>query len=69
MDTSGKGGVLRHALGMVDPQGVRIKAFEPPTAEERRHPYLWRVERELPPPGLIGVFDRSHYADRPGETG
>jgi PPK2 family polyphosphate:nucleotide phosphotransferase len=63
MDTSGKGGVLRHALGMVDPQGVRIKAFGPPTAEERRHPYLWRVERELPPPGLIGVFDRSHYED------
>ena len=63
MDTAGKGGVIRHAIGMVDPQGVRIKAFGPPTAEERRHPYLWRVERELPPPGLIGVFDRSHYED------
>jgi PPK2 family polyphosphate:nucleotide phosphotransferase len=63
MDTAGKGGVLRHAIGMVDPQGVRIKAFKAPTAEERRHPYLWRIERELPPPGMIGVFDRSHYED------
>ncbi len=63
MDTAGKGGVLRHAIGMVDPQGVRIKAFKAPTPEERRHPYLWRVERELPPPGMIGVFDRSHYED------
>ena len=28
MDTSGKGGVIRHAIGMVDPQGVAIKAFK-----------------------------------------
>lgn len=63
MDTSGKGGVIRHAIGMVDPQGVRIKAFRAPTAEERRHPFLWRITRELPPPGMIGIFDRSHYED------
>ena len=48
---------------MVDPQGVKIKAFKAPTEEERAHHYLWRIERELPPPGLIGIFDRSHYED------
>ncbi len=63
MDTSGKGGVIRHAIGMVDPQGVRIKAFKAPTEEERSHHYLWRIERELPGPGMIGIFDRSHYED------
>jgi PPK2 family polyphosphate:nucleotide phosphotransferase len=63
MDTSGKGGVIRHAIGMVDPQGVKIKAFKAPTEEERAHHYLWRIERELPSPGLIGIFDRSHYED------
>jgi PPK2 family polyphosphate:nucleotide phosphotransferase len=63
MDTSGKGGVIRHAIGMIDPQGVKIKAFKAPTEEERSHPYLWRIERELPPPGMIGIFDRSHYED------
>jgi PPK2 family polyphosphate:nucleotide phosphotransferase len=63
MDTAGKGGVIRHAIGMVDPQGVKIKAFKAPTEEERAHPYLWRIERELPPPGMIGIFDRSHYED------
>ena len=63
MDTSGKGGVIRHAIGMVDPQGVHIKAFKAPTEEERAHPYLWRIERELPEPGFIGIFDRSHYED------
>jgi PPK2 family polyphosphate:nucleotide phosphotransferase len=63
MDTSGKGGVIRHAIGMIDPQGVKITAFKAPTEEERSHPYLWRIERELPPPGSIGIFDRSHYED------
>ena len=63
MDTSGKSGAIRHAIGMVDPQGVRIKAFKAPTDEERRHHYLWRIERAMPEPGLIGIFDRSHYED------
>jgi PPK2 family polyphosphate:nucleotide phosphotransferase len=63
MDTSGKGGAIRHAIGLVDPQGVRIKAFKAPTEEERRHDYLWRIEREVPGPGMIGIFDRSQYED------
>ncbi|WP_185972592.1 PPK2 family polyphosphate kinase [Georgenia yuyongxinii] len=63
LDTTGKGGVVRHVLGMVDPQGVALRAFGVPTNEERRHHYLWRVRKALPRPGLIGVFDRSHYED------
>ena len=63
MDTAGKGGIMRHVVGQVDPQGVRIKAFKAPTAAERRHDFLWRIEKELPAPGMIGVFDRSHYED------
>lgn len=63
MDTSGKGGVIRHAIGMVDPQGIKIKSFKAPTRTERSHPYLWRIQRELPGRGMIGIFDRSHYED------
>ena len=63
MDTSGKGGVLRHTVGLIDPQGVRITAFKAPTPEEREHDFLWRVRRALPPEGYVGVFDRSHYED------
>ncbi len=63
MDTSGKGGIMRHVVGAVDPQGVRITSFKAPSAEEKRHPFLWRIRRALPTPGLIGVFDRSHYED------
>ena len=63
MDTSGKGGVLRHTIGLVDPQGVRITSFKAPTDEERAHDFLWRIERGLPAAGYIGIFDRSHYED------
>lgn len=63
LDTAGKGGIVRHVMGMVDPQGVKLASFGVPTEEERSHHYLWRIERQLPPPGRIGVFDRSHYED------
>jgi PPK2 family polyphosphate:nucleotide phosphotransferase len=63
MDTSGKGGIMRHVVGAVDPQGVQITAFKAPTAEERSRGFLWRIRRALPRPGIIGVFDRSHYED------
>ncbi|WP_372735209.1 polyphosphate kinase 2 family protein [Nocardioides sp.] len=63
MDTSGKGGTLRHTVGLVDPQGLRITSFKAPTEEELSHDFLWRIEKALPEPGYIGVFDRSHYED------
>ncbi|MCW3157800.1 polyphosphate kinase 2 family protein [Micropruina sonneratiae] len=63
MDTSGKGGVIRHAMGMVDPQGIQLTSFKQPSKEELRHHYLWRIRRALPDPGMIGIFDRSQYED------
>jgi PPK2 family polyphosphate:nucleotide phosphotransferase len=63
MDTSGKGGVMRSVVDLMDPQGVAITAFKAPTEEERAHDFLWRIERALPRPGIVGVFDRSHYED------
>jgi PPK2 family polyphosphate:nucleotide phosphotransferase len=63
MDTSGKGGTVRHVVGQVDPAGVRVTAFRAPTPEEQRHDFLWRIRRRLPDAGIVGVFDRSHYED------
>ncbi len=63
MDSAGKGGIIRHVVGSVDPQGIALTAFKKPTPEELGHDFLWRVERRLPAPGYIGVFDRSHYED------
>jgi len=63
MDSAGKGGIVRHVIGATDPQGVHLKAFKKPTEEELAHDFLWRIEREVPKAGYIGVFDRSHYED------
>jgi PPK2 family polyphosphate:nucleotide phosphotransferase len=63
MDTSGKGGIVRHVIGAVDPQGVEHTAFKAPTAQEQAHDFLWRIRARVPGPGMIGVFDRSHYED------
>jgi PPK2 family polyphosphate:nucleotide phosphotransferase len=63
MDTSGKGGTIKHVVGQVNPQGVHIASFKKPTKAELRHHYLWRIRRQLPVPGQLGVFDRSHYED------
>ncbi|NKX53715.1 PPK2 family polyphosphate kinase [Arthrobacter mobilis] len=63
MDTSGKGGIVRHVIGAVDPQGVKHHAFKQPAGEEQMHDFLWRVAVQLPGYGMIGCFDRSHYED------
>jgi PPK2 family polyphosphate:nucleotide phosphotransferase len=63
MDSAGKGGIVRHVVGAVDPQGIMLTAFKKPTPEELSHDFLWRIEKRVPQPGYIGVFDRSHYED------
>ena len=64
MDTSGKGGIVRHVIGeTMDLQGVHVQAFGRPTEEEAAHDFLWRFTPHLPKPGQIAVFDRSHYED------
>lgn len=63
MDTSGKGGTVKHVIGHFNPSGCRIKAFKAPTADELKHPFLWRIAQALPEPGEIGIFDRSQYED------
>jgi len=63
MDTSGKGGVISHVAGLVNPQGLHIASFKKPSPEELAHDFLWRIRRQVPAPGVIGVFDRSHYED------
>jgi PPK2 family polyphosphate:nucleotide phosphotransferase len=63
MDTSGKGGILRHSVGLLDPQGIHIHSFRAPSKAEVAHDFLWRVKKQVPDPGIIGIFDRSHYED------
>ena len=63
IDGSGKDGVIRNVLGNMNPQGVNVKSFKAPTAEEGAHDFLWRVHLHTPMKGMIQVFNRSHYED------
>jgi PPK2 family polyphosphate:nucleotide phosphotransferase len=63
MDTSGKDGTSKHVAGQVNPQGVAITSFKAPTQQERRHDFLWRIRRAVPPGGFLGIFNRSQYED------
>jgi PPK2 family polyphosphate:nucleotide phosphotransferase len=63
MDTSGKGGVVKHVVGPLNPYGCKLTSFKAPTKEELDHDFLWRIRKALPEAGYLGVFDRSHYED------
>ncbi len=63
MDGSGKDGVIRNVLGNMNPQGVTVKSYKAPTAEELSHDFLWRIHQQAPSKGMIQVFNRSHYED------
>jgi PPK2 family polyphosphate:nucleotide phosphotransferase len=63
MDTSGKDGTIKHVMSGVNPQGCNVATFKEPSQEERARDFLWRVHREVPPKGHIGIFNRSHYED------
>jgi PPK2 family polyphosphate:nucleotide phosphotransferase len=63
MDGSGKDGVIRNALGDMNPQGVTVRSFKVPTPEEAAHDFLWRIHEHSPQKGMIQVFNRSHYED------
>lgn len=63
MDTGGKDGCVKHVFSRVDPQGIQVKAFKKPSAEELAHDFLWRVHPHVPGNGQIVIFNRSHYED------
>ncbi len=63
MDTGGKDGTIRHIFGGVNPQGCTVTSFKVPTPLELRHDFLWRAHLAVPPSGVIGIFNRSHYED------
>lgn len=63
MDAAGKDGLVRGVFSGLNPQGCRVTPFKAPSTEEQDHDFLWRIHKEVPPRGEIGVFNRSHYED------
>lgn len=62
-DASGKDGVIRNVFGKLNPQGVTVRSYKAPTAEELSHDFLWRIHHAAPAKGVIQIFNRSHYED------
>ncbi len=63
MDASGKDGLTRDVFTSMNPQGVNVFSFKEPTPRELSHDFLYRVHSQVPPRGMIHVFNRSHYED------
>ncbi|MDO5021942.1 MAG: polyphosphate kinase 2 family protein [Eubacteriales bacterium] len=63
MDAAGKDSSIKHVMKGFNPQGVKVASFKVPSSEENDHDYLWRIHKEVPRRGEIGIFNRSHYED------
>jgi PPK2 family polyphosphate:nucleotide phosphotransferase len=63
LDAAGKDSTIKHVMSGVNPQGVEVRAFRQPSAEELNHDFLWRYQRATPGRGRICIFNRSHYEE------
>jgi PPK2 family polyphosphate:nucleotide phosphotransferase len=63
MDTGGKDGTVRHVMSGLNPSGCTVTSFKAPCPHDLAHDFLWRIHRETPARGVVGVFNRSHYED------
>lgn len=63
MDCGGKDGAIKGLARAMNPLGLKIKSFGPPSDRERGEHFLARIRRATPAAGQVGVFNRSHYED------
>jgi PPK2 family polyphosphate:nucleotide phosphotransferase len=63
IDSAGKDGVIKKVMSAFNPQGCPVTSFKVPSADELAHDYLWRVHRQVPKKGEVGIFNRSHYEE------
>lgn len=63
MDAAGKDSTIEHVMSGVNPQGVKVFSFGPPSSEELNHHFLWRFSHRVPERGQIGIFNRSYYEE------
>ena len=63
MDAAGKDSTIEHVMTGVNPQGVQVVSFKSPSSEELDHDFLWRIAKNVPERGRIGIFNRSQYEE------
>lgn len=61
MDAAGKDSTISHVMAGINPQGCEVNNFKTPSEEEYQHDFLWRHAAKMPPRGIIGIHNRSHY--------
>ena len=61
VDAAGKGGAIRRITEALDPRLFQVHGYAAPSDYEASYPYLWRFWKNLPRPGRIAIYDRSHY--------
>jgi polyphosphate kinase 2 (PPK2 family) len=60
-DASGKGGAIKRLVAPFDLRHVRVRQYEAPTDDEKRHHFLDRFVPALPGWGGLTILDRSWY--------
>jgi PPK2 family polyphosphate:nucleotide phosphotransferase len=63
LDAAGKDSTISHVMSGLNPQGVTVRSFKEPSADELEHDFLWRYQAALPGRGRIGICNRSHYEE------
>lgn len=63
MDAAGKDSTVRTITRGVNPRSFQVYSFKKPSAEELDHDFLWRIHKQVPRIGNVGIFNRSHYED------
>ena len=63
LDAAGKDSTISHVMSGINPQGCQVVSFKTPSAEDLSHDYLWRIHKNLPERGRIGIFNRSYYEE------
>lgn len=61
LDAGGKDGTIHRVFGHCNVHGLHVRRFSAPSNLEKAHDFLWRVHAAVPPRGMLGVFNRSHY--------
>ncbi len=60
-DAAGKGGTIKRVTAHMDPRGYYVTPVAAPGLVDRDYHYLWRFWKEMPPKGMVAIFDRSWY--------
>ena len=61
LDGAGKSATTNTLTEWMDPRYIHTHGTSEPSDEELERPHMWRFWRQLPPKGLIGIFDGSWY--------